>query len=80
MWTVRLTPPLRAGTDGPVDAVAVEGTGQVIVGGTFAHADSAARTDLARFNTNGTLDTTFNPVLNGAVSGGRAAKPAPASS
>lgn len=51
-------------------AVVVDSTGRIVVGGDFTNingANAAVRNQLARFAANGTLDTTFDPNLNGAV-------------
>jgi len=45
-----------------VYAVAVDGLGKVLVGGDFTSVNGSAHTNLARLNTNGTLDTSFNPA------------------
>jgi len=54
---------------GRVEAIAVQSDGKIIVGGAFSYADAAgdARVNLARFNANGTLDTTFNFKATSAV-------------
>ncbi|NBV21440.1 MAG: hypothetical protein EBS05_05890 [Proteobacteria bacterium] len=55
---------------GPVSAVAVDGNGKIVVGGYFttAGSGSSACKYLARFNADGTLDTTFaNPNLDNPV-------------
>ncbi|MGI8494138.1 MAG: carboxypeptidase regulatory-like domain-containing protein [Pyrinomonadaceae bacterium] len=44
---------------GLIDAAAQQPDGKFIVGGTFRTAGGAARYNIARFNQNGTLDTTF---------------------
>ncbi len=50
-------------------AVATQPDGKVLVGGSFSRADRAEVTNLARFNSDGTRDTTFNvgSSLDGAV-------------
>ena len=69
----------RLNTDGTVDAgfqgnigpgegiraVAVQADGKVLIGGDFDTIDGAAQPDLARLNTDGSLDTGFN--ANGAA-------------
>jgi uncharacterized delta-60 repeat protein len=47
------------GPDGPVQAVALQPDGKLIVGGTFGAFDSEARRSVARLNPDGTLDRTF---------------------
>jgi uncharacterized delta-60 repeat protein len=42
-----------------VSSVAVQSDGKVLVGGAFTTAGGIARTNLARFNSNGVVDTTF---------------------
>jgi uncharacterized delta-60 repeat protein len=61
-------------TDRPVLALAVEPNGQILVGGGFSSfqpngaASTTARSCMARLNSDGTLDTTFDPEPNGSVS------------
>jgi uncharacterized delta-60 repeat protein len=59
------------------DVVAVDGAGKILVGGTFARADSGAtadeRTGLLRLNADGTLDTTFNPFPDSSATSNRRA-------
>lgn len=54
-----------AGFNGPVRSVAIQGDGKIVVGGAFTSFNGAGRTNLARLNSDGTLDTAFDPV-NGA--------------
>ncbi|MGB7924015.1 MAG: Calx-beta domain-containing protein [Pyrinomonadaceae bacterium] len=57
-----------AGADDIVTAVAVQPDGKIIIAGNFTiyNGDSAARDRIARLNTDGTLDTTFNMGGTGA--------------
>ena len=48
-----------AGADNYVNCVAVDPAGRVIVGGQFAAMNGAGRTNLARLNSDGSLDTNF---------------------
>ncbi|HEY3763382.1 MAG TPA: Calx-beta domain-containing protein [Verrucomicrobiae bacterium] len=49
------------GANGPVDAVAVSGTGnQFVVGGSFTAMSGKTAKYVARLNANGTVDTSFN--------------------
>jgi uncharacterized delta-60 repeat protein/uncharacterized repeat protein (TIGR01451 family) len=50
-----------AGADGPVYAVAVQSDLKVLIGGAFHDIDFRSRNALARLNSDGTLDTTYNP-------------------
>ncbi len=53
--------PSGVGTDAAVAAVTVQPDGKVIIGGTFANYNGADCSDkIARLNSDGTLDTTFN--------------------
>jgi uncharacterized delta-60 repeat protein len=55
-------PDLIAGTGGDwVNAVAVQADGKVLIGGHFETVDNISRNHIARLNTNGTLDTSFDP-------------------
>lgn len=56
-----------SGTDGQVVAIAVQSDGKIIFGGNFTIANGVSRQRLARLNSDGTLDTTFQPVVDGPV-------------
>lgn len=45
----------------PVHALALQTDGKVLIGGAFANVHGTARARVARLNSDGTLDTTFNP-------------------
>ncbi len=49
------------GADNWVRAVAVQADGKVLIGGDFAQVDSTARNHIARLNSDGSLDTGFDP-------------------
>ena len=49
------------GLNGAVNAVALQGDGKVLIGGSFTTVNGTARTRIARLTATGTLDTTFNP-------------------
>jgi uncharacterized delta-60 repeat protein len=53
------------GADSTVSAVALQADGKVLIGGTFGSVDGTSRTNIARLNTNGTLDTGFVANANG---------------
>jgi uncharacterized delta-60 repeat protein len=61
-------------TDRPVLSIAVQSSGQILVGGGFSTfspngaTTSTVRNCLARLNSDGTLDPTFDPEANGSVS------------
>jgi uncharacterized delta-60 repeat protein len=67
----------RPDADGYVYAVAVQPDGKIVVGGDFTMfgcnpncgPSSVARQGLARLNADGTLDSTFNPGVNGPIYG-----------
>lgn len=46
-----------------VNAVVVQPDGKILIGGSFQSVNSTARTALARLNSDGSLDNTFNPIL-----------------
>jgi uncharacterized delta-60 repeat protein len=48
------------GVNGPVNAVAVQPDGKVIIGGQFTTVKGLLRTNIARLNTDGSGDATFN--------------------
>jgi uncharacterized delta-60 repeat protein len=57
------------GTNGPVHAVAVQADGKILAGGNFTAVGggigtTTARSHIARFNADGTVDTTFDPGAN----------------
>lgn len=65
-----LDPTLALGATGGttvVNCTAEQPDGKVLVGGTFTTFGLAAHPNLARFNTDNTVDATFNPSTNGAV-------------
>jgi uncharacterized delta-60 repeat protein len=48
-------------------SLAIQPDGSIVAGGSFSNLVGQARTNLARLNPNGTLDSTFQPGVNGAV-------------
>jgi uncharacterized delta-60 repeat protein len=50
-----------------VIATAIQPDGKILIGGLFDSVLGVARNNIARLNTDGTLDTTFDPNGNGAV-------------
>ncbi len=59
---VRFT--LEPGTPGGVNALAVSPDGKIYVGGRFTHFDGQVRIGLARLDANGSLESSFAPILN----------------
>jgi uncharacterized delta-60 repeat protein len=55
------------GADNSVYALALQPDGKIIVGGTFGSIDGIAREGIARLNADGTLDTAFDPRMEGNV-------------
>jgi uncharacterized delta-60 repeat protein len=53
---------LGAGIDNSVLALALQSDGRILVGGQFSQVDLTQRFNLARLNTNGSVDLTFDPV------------------
>jgi len=49
----------ETGTDGDVYSLIRQADGKVLLGGSFTHANGAARTNLVRLNADGSLDTNF---------------------
>lgn len=49
------------GTSSTIYATSVQTDGKIIIGGTFITYNGTARNNIARLNTNGSLDTDFNP-------------------
>jgi len=56
-----------SGTDGRVNAIAVQFDGKILFGGTFSVANGVSHQGLARLNGDGTLDATFQPMVGGPV-------------
>src|SRR6476659_9375557 len=52
---------LGAGIDNSALALALQSDGRILVGGQFSQVDLTQRFNLARLNTNGSVDLTFNP-------------------
>ena len=48
--------------DGPVHALTLQADGKILVGGAFTQAGGQLRRGLARLNSDGTLDSSFNPL------------------
>ena len=61
---------LGAEINGEVLNTSIQSDGKIIVGGNFTHYNGTSRKNIVRLNSNGSLDTTFNPGtgLNDAVS------------
>ncbi|HVF72717.1 MAG TPA: Calx-beta domain-containing protein [Chthoniobacterales bacterium] len=50
-----------SGADNQVRATALQANGRILIGGDFNNYNGTARRGIARLNTSGTLDTSFNP-------------------
>ena len=55
------------GTSNDVYDIALQSDGKVIIGGPFTSYNGASRVSLARINTDGSVDTAFNPIIDGYV-------------
>jgi uncharacterized delta-60 repeat protein len=51
----------------PLECVAVQADGKILVAGPFTTMNGVARNGFARLNSDGTLDTSFNPSPDGAI-------------
>ncbi|MGV8118813.1 MAG: carboxypeptidase regulatory-like domain-containing protein [Candidatus Xenobiia bacterium LiM19] len=49
-----------AGSSNPIEVIAVQSDGKVIIGGNFTTYQTISRNNIARVNTDGSLDTSFN--------------------
>ncbi len=49
------------GADGPINTAVIQPDGKILIGGEFNYFDGTNRNYIARLNTNGTLDVTFDP-------------------
>ena len=56
------------GADGGLSSIIIQSTGKILISGTFTSYDSASREGLARIESDGTIDNTFDPGL-GATGG-----------
>lgn len=56
------------GADKPVEALYIQPDGKILVGGKFTTLRGQKRVGIGRLNPDGTLDTEFNPDINGWVS------------
>lgn len=50
-----------AGTNALVESIAIQPDGQILIGGPFSSYDGTSINGIARLNTDGSLDTTFDP-------------------
>jgi uncharacterized delta-60 repeat protein len=57
------------GVNGEVNAVAIQQDGKVIIGGRFSSVNNVPRNNIARLNSDGTLDRTFADKLEDGVNG-----------
>ncbi len=62
-----------AGANGIVNAVAVQGDGKVLIGGSFTSVNGTTRIRIARLNSDGSVDTSFGNGLTGTNNSVRAA-------
>lgn len=53
-----------------LETLAAQADGKLLIGGTIRFVNGVARTGIARLNIDGSLDTSFNPVLGGNAFGG----------
>ncbi|MGV8122584.1 MAG: carboxypeptidase regulatory-like domain-containing protein [Candidatus Xenobiia bacterium LiM19] len=59
-----------AGSNGPVDSIAIQGDGKILVGGSLgSYNGTACSQGIIRLKSDGTIDATFNPGGAGAASG-----------
>jgi uncharacterized delta-60 repeat protein len=59
----------QGGANGPIYALALQSDGKILIGGDFTAYNGVSRNRIARINSDGSLDTSFNPGVgaNGAV-------------
>src|SRR2546426_6585154 len=58
---------LNPGANGPVNSMAVQADGKILVAGGFNTLGGESRTNIGRLNADGTLDTSFNPGADSSV-------------
>lgn len=56
---------IERNTNGKINALAIQPDGKFLVGGEFTNIAGQPRVSIARFNSDGTLDTTFNASASG---------------
>lgn len=56
-----------SGTNGGVNSLALQSDGKIIIGGQFTTYNGANRNTIVRINSNGSLDTSFNPGSGPAI-------------
>jgi uncharacterized delta-60 repeat protein len=64
---IDLTFVVPGGADQTVRAFAVQTNGQILLGGDFEAVGGVTRRGVARLNSNGAIDSAFNPSVNGSV-------------
>jgi uncharacterized delta-60 repeat protein len=52
-----------SGANNAIQTLAIQSDGKIVIGGVFLNYNGVTRNRIARINTNGTLDTTFSPVI-----------------
>jgi uncharacterized delta-60 repeat protein len=52
------------GADKDVNTTSIQSDGKIIIGGLFTTYNGISRIRIARLNSNGTLDTTYNPIID----------------
>ena len=55
------------GANSTVTSISIQTNGQIVIGGLFSSVNGTSRSRLARLNGDGSLDTTFSPVMNDTV-------------
>lgn len=58
---------ITAGGEAFIYAIAVQSDGKILVGGEFTNVGTEPRSNIARLNSDGSLDFSFNPIANMAV-------------
>ena len=56
---------IGTGANGKINSVVVQATGKVVIGGEFTSFNGVTQNRIARLNTDGSLDATFNPSGSG---------------
>jgi uncharacterized delta-60 repeat protein len=54
---------VQAVPNGTIQKITLQPDGRILIGGTFSQVNGVARSRIARLNANGTLDTSFDPLL-----------------
>ena len=67
-WTLDTTFHSGFGADSTVSSISIQSDGKIVIGGWFKSYNGTIRNHIARLNSDGTLDISYNPIVNDRVS------------